>query len=73
MQSTWKTVQAIFHKVSLFQRKVFTWIFLQAIYLFGMGLTSIVARLSGAKFLGQTSANSSWKSHENKVSTKAMY
>ena len=68
-----KKIEKTFKTISLYQRRAFTWVFLQAIYLLGLGLTSIVGRISGAKFLGNSVDASSWKPHVKAITTKTMY
>lgn len=73
MMSMIKRIETLLKTISSYQRKAFSWVFLQAIYLFGLGLTSIVGRIAGAKFLGHTAEKSSWQSHVRTITTKTMY
>jgi len=68
-----KDIRAFFSRISVYQKRFFTWIFLQAIYLLGLGLTSLVARAVGARFLGVKKGDTAWKQHAKTIDTKTMY
>lgn len=69
----WNQIISFFRKIRLLQQRVFTWIFLQAIYLLGFGLTSIFAKLMGVEFLEKKGVTSTWEKHGRPIDIKAMY
>jgi|GEM_PF-2856896 len=69
----WNQIISFFQKIRLLQQRVFTWIFLQAIYLLGFGLTSIFAKLMGVEFLEKKGVTSTWEKHGRPIDIKSMY
>lgn len=66
-------LRSFFHKVAQLQKRVFTWIFLHCIYGLGIGLTAIIARIFGFRFIERPKAASSWKVHGREVKLDTMY
>lgn len=62
---------ALFQKVVLLQKKVFTWIFLQFIYVLGLGLTSLFGRVFGKEFMEKSPTE--WKKHSAEINLKKMF
>jgi len=62
-----------FKALSRTQQRVLTWIFLQLIFLLGLGITSVVGRMLKKKFLGEKSRLSSWKKHSGIVDLRKMF
>lgn len=66
-------VQRFLDKVKAVQKVVFTWVFLNFIYVLGIGLTSVVGRAFGFQFIHKPKKASSWQTHANGINVETMF
>lgn len=64
-------VTTLFRKFTLLQKRVFTWIFLQFIYVLGLGFTSVFGRIFGKEFMEKSPTE--WKKHSAEINLKKMF
>ena len=62
-----------FKKISKFQKKVFSWIFLQVIYFIGIGLPSLCGKIFQVQYLDQKNKKTTWKSHPTQIDLDTMF
>jgi hypothetical protein len=66
-------VRRLLDKVKAVQKIVFTWVFLNFIYVLGIGLTSVVGRVFGFQFITKPKKASSWQTHARSINVETMY
>lgn len=72
-QKVQSPILAFFQAFTRLQKRVFSWVFLQAIYILGMGLTSIFGRLAGKSFIERQRFQSTWKKHLDQIDIERMF
>jgi cytochrome c biogenesis protein CcdA len=63
----------IFHAFQTFMKSLTSWILLTVVYYIGVGVTSLVAKVSGKRFLHQEKRESSWNKHTSTNTFRSMY
>lgn len=66
-------MRKIWHRFQSVSKIVFHWIFLHLAYFFGVGVTSVVAKIFGKHFLNTAPTNSTWQKRNQDQTLKTMY
>jgi hypothetical protein len=65
-------ISSFFKTVSHYQQRFFTWLFLQCIYILGIGGTAVVGKFFNAKFL-DSKGEKRWHVHKKEIDLQTMY